>query len=62
MSVYVLVAIVTKRLNLNASQYTFLQILSVALFEKMLLQQAFPSDSHEISDGIQRNQLNLFDY
>lgn len=42
MSVYVLVAIVKKRLNLEASLYTLLQILSVTLFEKMPLQQAFP--------------------
>jgi len=41
-SVYVLVAIVKKRLNLDASLYTLLQILSVTLFEKMPLQQAFP--------------------
>ena len=40
-SVYVLVAIVKKRLNLDASLHTLLQILSVTLFEKMPLQQAF---------------------
>jgi hypothetical protein len=40
-SVYVLVAIIKKRLNLDASLYTLLQILSVTLFEKMPLQQAF---------------------
>ena len=39
-SVYVLVAIVKKRLNLDASLYTLLQILSVTLFEKIPLQQA----------------------
>jgi hypothetical protein len=39
-SVYVLVTIVKKRLNLGASLYTLLQILSVTLFEKMLLRQA----------------------
>jgi hypothetical protein len=39
-SVYLLVAIVKKRLNLDASLYTLLQILSVTLFEKMLLCQA----------------------
>jgi hypothetical protein len=43
-SVYVLVAIVKKRLNLDASLYTLLQILSVTLFEKMPLQQAFDVD------------------
>jgi hypothetical protein len=61
-SVYVLVAIVKKRLNLNASLYTLLQILSVTLFEKMPLQQAFPGSDYEIPEGIPCNQLNLFDY
>ncbi len=59
-SVYVLVAIIKKRLNLEASLYTLLQILSVTLFEKMPLQQAFPgSDSSSDSITI-NNQLNLF--
>jgi hypothetical protein len=44
-SVYVLVAIVRKRLNLDASLYTLLQILSVTLFEKMPLQQAFTTSA-----------------
>jgi len=35
-SVYVLVAIIKKRLNLNASLYTLLQVFSVTLFEKSL--------------------------
>ena len=43
-STYVLVAIIKKRLNLDASLYTLLQILSLTLFEKMPLQQAFPAD------------------
>ena len=40
-SVHVLVAIIKKHLNLDASLYTLLQILSVTLFEKMPLQQPF---------------------
>ncbi len=59
-SVYVLVAIVKKRLNLDASLYTLLQILSVTLFEKMPLQQAFPGSEYKIPDGVPCNQLNLF--
>jgi len=59
-SVYVLVAIVKKRLNLDASLYTLLQILSVTLFEKMPLQQAFPGSDYKIPDGVPCNQLNLF--
>src|SRR5207302_8192900 len=41
-SVYVLVAIVKKRLNLDPSLYTLLQILSVTLFEKMLIRATVP--------------------
>ncbi len=61
-SVYVLVAIVKKRLNLDASLYTLLQILSVTLFEKMPLQQAFPGSGYETPEDSPCNQLNLFDY
>ena len=45
-SVYVLVAIVKKRLNLDASLYTLLQILSLTLFEKMPMQEAFSSKEY----------------
>ena len=61
-SVYVLVAIVKKRLNLDASLYSLLQILSVTLFEKMPLQQAFPGSNYDTQEGDPGNQLNLFDY
>jgi len=59
-SVYVLVAIVKKRLNLEASLYTLLQVLSVTLFEKMPLQQAFPGSDSNSDTTILNNQLNLF--
>jgi hypothetical protein len=59
-SVYVLVAIVRKRLMLPISLYQILQILSVTLFEKTPILQALqPSDSREDS-GDYSNQLNLF--
>jgi IS4 transposase len=59
-SVYVLVAIVRKRLMLPTSLYQILQILSVTLFEKTPILQALqPSDSQEnLLDNF--NQLNLF--
>ena len=61
-SVYVLVAIVKKRLALDASLYTLLQILSVTLFEKMPLHQALAQDDPK-DDTLQiTNQLNLFAY
>ena len=60
-SVYVLVAIVRKRLGLEASLYQILQILSVTLFEKTPILQALqPSDSQDdLPDSA--NQLILFD-
>jgi hypothetical protein len=58
-SVYVLVAIVRKRLGLEISLYQILQILSVTLFEKTPILQALqPSDSEEHLVGF-ANQLNL---
>jgi transposase len=59
-SVYVLVAIVKKRLGIDASLYTLLQILSVTLFEKMPLQQAFPGSDSSSECITINNQLNLF--
>ena len=61
-SVYVLVAIVRKRLDLETSLYQILQILSLTLFEKTPILQALQaSDSQEelIDPG---NQLILFDF
>jgi len=60
-AVYVLVAIMRKRLGLEASLHQILQILSVTLFEKTPISQAFePSDSQDLS-LINPNQLILFD-
>jgi hypothetical protein len=61
-SVYLLVAIVKKRLALEASLYTLLQIFSVTLFEKMPVQQAFAGRDYPIDPVGDGNQLNLFDY
>jgi hypothetical protein len=59
-SVYVLVALVRKRLGLQASLYQILQILSVTLFEKTPILRALqPSDSEDVSLDFS-NQLNLF--
>lgn len=59
-SVYVLVAIVKKELQLDSSLYTLLQILSVTVFEKMPLQQALIENDHGSNNLINPNQLNLF--
>lgn len=47
--------IIKKRLNLDASLYTLLQLLSVTLFEKTPLQQAFPASGYIFVEGITRN-------
>jgi IS4 transposase len=61
-SIYVLVAIVRKRLELKASLYQILQILSLTLFEKTPILRALqPSDSKsDLYDST--NQLILFDF
>lgn len=59
-SVYVLVAIIKKRLHLELSLHTILQILSVTVFERMPINQVL-SEAHykEIEPQIDK-QLNLF--
>ena len=59
--VYVLIAIVKKRLKLEYNLYTFLQILSVTIFEKIDISR-LDKDNDNINDFIDsRNQLELFD-
>jgi len=58
--VYVLVAIVKKRLNVNGSLYKILQILSVNLFEKTPLLEALTDIDHPNVFDENHNQLNLF--
>ena len=59
--VYVLIAIIKKELALDVPLYTFLQILSVCPFEKVLLSQAFFDGDPNSSPRPAANQLNLFD-
>jgi len=61
-SVYVLVAIVRKRLELEASLYQILQILSVTLFEKTPILQALQASDSENDSLDTGNQLILFDF
>ncbi len=58
--VYVLVAIVKKRLTTEASLYKILQILSLALFEKMLLDQLLKNTEREMPTPQDDSQMNLF--
>jgi transposase len=60
-SVYVLVAIIRKRLALNASLYQILQILSLTLFEKTPILQALHASDSQPQFPDPANQLILFD-
>jgi len=60
-STYVLVAIMKKRLKIDLSLYTILQILSISLFEKMPILQALTADDYMDIITIGHKQLNLFD-
>ncbi|WP_165742419.1 IS4 family transposase [Candidatus Thiosymbion oneisti] len=61
LSVYVLVAIIKKRLEIRADLYTILQILSLTLFERTPLIQLLTNDPHITEAPGIPNQLNLFD-
>lgn len=60
-SVYVLIALVKKRMNFDITLYTFLQILSVSVFEQVNILQLVTNSAGTISENIPCNQLNLFD-
>ena len=60
-SVYVLIAIMKKRLNLEASLYSILQILSVTLFEKVPLNQVLSGIDMAAETPSDANQLILFE-
>ena len=60
-SVYVLVAIVKKQLRLEQSLYTILQILSITLFEKIPILQAFTETNYKPKITSGHIQLNLFE-
>ena len=59
-AVYVLVAIVRKRMQIEESLYTILQVLSLTLFEKMPLYQAFALGNYKTEITNSDNQLKLF--
>jgi len=60
-SVYVLVAIMKKRLNLQESLYTILQIISVSVFEKISIYQLITDRDCNNTDKAECKQLKLFD-
>ena len=59
-SIYVLVAIIKKRLQLPVSLHTFLQIIEVNLFEKKPIIQLVKESAKQFPEQLQSNQLNLF--
>jgi len=59
---YVLIAIVKKELQLDASLYTCLQILSVSVFEKTPLLSAFQTDGAQFEPVDNSSQLFLFEF
>jgi len=61
-SIYVLVAILKKELNLKQSLYSILQILSVTLFQKEPIYQVLTDSQHQIHEDTLCNQLSLFHF
>ena len=61
-AVYVLIAIVKKRLALDATLYQILQVLSVTLFEKTPILRAFDDQDSQEKSASFSNQLNLLDF
>ena len=59
-SVYVLVAIIKKRLNLDVSLYTLLQVFLVTLLEKIPLNKDLFDTKQNLEEDMISNQLNLF--
>ena len=61
-SVYVLVAIIRKRLKLEASLYTLIQVFSVTVFEKASIESIILQTADSSEPVMDDNQLNLFSY
>ena len=59
-SVYLIVAIIRKRLKIEASLYTMLQILSIAIFERTEIIQLLAMSRYNNETDANHNQLNLF--
>ena len=62
MSVYVIIAIIRRRLQVEESSHTILQTLSLTLFEKTTLKQFLSSATMQILVNPLDKQMNLFDY
>ena len=60
-TVYVLMAVVKKRLGISADLYTILQVLSLTLFEKMSIFKLFSDTGYNLSNVESSKQLILFE-
>lgn len=60
-SIYLLIAIIKKRLNLKQELYTILQILSISIFEKTSINQLFGNENYTNKTTEDYNQLKMFD-
>jgi hypothetical protein len=60
-SVYVLIAIIKKRLGIKENLYTILQVLSITIFEKTPLFQAITGSEYKCDKSTNAIQLKLFD-
>jgi hypothetical protein len=58
----VLVAIVRKRLKLDVSLYTLMQVFSVTVFGKTLIESVIFQTADSSEHVMEDNQLNLFSY
>jgi hypothetical protein len=59
-SVYVLLAIIKKKLKIEYSLYTFLQVLSISIFEKTPINSMFSDNNYTNNSDCSDNQLSLF--
>ena len=60
-SIYLLIAIIKKRLKLKQELYTILQILSICIFEKVPINQLFENENYKNKPAVDYNQLKMFD-
>jgi hypothetical protein len=60
--VYILVAIIRNRLNLDVSLYTLMQVFSVTVFEKSSIESLILQIAGSFEVAVDDNQLNLFSH
>jgi hypothetical protein len=61
-SVYVMVAVLKKKLEIDRSLYEILQVLSITLFEELPIYKALTETPHSFGEEQSHNQLTFFDF